>query len=97
VGADLRVYRICSSKSSRQPPPKKCNKVDETRLSCDVNNNSGSGNSDAGATIKAKIAEWIIKEEGQYQVSAVATEINPSIKLNLSISISPATPIHTFA
>lgn len=51
--------------------------VDETRQSRDVNNSSGSGSGDAGAAIKAEIAEWMIKEEGQYQVSTVATEIDP--------------------
>jgi len=49
--------------------------VDVTRQSRDVNNSSSSGN--AGAAIKAEIAEWMIKEEGQYQVSTVATEIDP--------------------
>ena len=52
--------------------------VDATRLSRDVNNNSsGSGSDDAGAAIKAEIAEWIKKEEGQYQVSTVATKVDP--------------------
>lgn len=50
---------------------------DATRQSRDVNNSSSSGSGDAGAAIKAEIAEWMIKEEGQYQVSTVATEIDP--------------------
>jgi len=58
--------------------------VDATRQSRDVNNSSssgsGSGSGDAGAAIKAEIAEWMIKEEGQYQVSTVATEIDPWLR-----------------
>ena len=44
--------------------------VDATRQSDvnngsrDVNNSSGSGSGDAGAAIKAEIAEWMVKEEG---------------------------------
>jgi len=45
-----------------------------------MNNNSSSGSTNACATIKAEIAEWMIKEEGQYQVSAVATEIDPWLR-----------------
>ena len=62
-----------------------------TRLSRDVNNRSGKGdsdsdsdgdsvnNSDVSAMIKAEIAEWIRKdkEEGLYQASTVATEVDP--------------------
>ena len=51
--------------------------VDATRPSRDVNNGSGSGSGDAGAAIKAEIAEWMIKEEGRYEVSTVATEVDP--------------------
>jgi hypothetical protein len=64
--------------------------VDATRQSDvnnesrDVNNSSGSGSGngsgDAGAVIKAEIAEWIIKEEGAYQVSIVAAEIDPWLR-----------------
>jgi hypothetical protein len=64
--------------------------VDATRQSDvnnesrDVNNSSGSGSSsgsgDAGAAIKAEIAEWMMKEEGQYQVSIVAAEIDPWLR-----------------
>jgi hypothetical protein len=54
--------------------------VDATRQSRDVNNSRGSGSGDAGAAIKAEIAEWMIKEEGQYQVSTVATEIDPWLR-----------------
>jgi hypothetical protein len=38
--------------------------VDATRQSRDVNDSNSNGSSDAGATIKAEIAEWMIKEEG---------------------------------
>jgi hypothetical protein len=51
--------------------------VDETRQSRDVNKSSGRGSGDAGAAIKAEIAEWMVKEEGPYQVSTVATEVDP--------------------
>jgi hypothetical protein len=58
--------------------------VDVTRKSRDVNNtSSGSGDasatrsSDLSASIKAEIEEWIKKEEGQYQVSTVAADIDP--------------------
>ncbi len=51
--------------------------VDKTRQSRDVNNSSGSGSGDAGAIIKAEIAEWMVKEEGQYQVSIIAADIDP--------------------
>jgi len=54
--------------------------VDATCQARDVNNSSGSGSGDAGAAIKAEIAEWMIKEEGQYQVSTVATEIDPWLR-----------------
>jgi len=55
--------------------------VDEGRdasgASRDVNNGSGSGSGrDAGAAIKAEIAEWMTLEEGQYEASTVATETN---------------------
>jgi len=54
---------------------------DVNNESRDVNNSSGSGSSsgsgDASATIKAEIVEWMIKEEGAYQVSTIAAEINP--------------------
>ena len=54
--------------------------VDATRQSRDVNNSRGNGSGDAGAAIKAEIAEWMIKEEGQYQVSTVATEVDPWLR-----------------
>jgi superfamily II DNA helicase RecQ len=65
--------------------------VNETRQS-DVNNESrdvnkssdggsGSGRDDPGATIKAEIAEWTVKED-QYQVSTVAAEIDPWLRYN---------------
>ena len=56
--------------------------MDTTRQSRDINNNSssrsssGSGRGDMGAVIKAKIAEQISQEEGQYQVSAIAAEVD---------------------
>ena len=60
--------------------------VDATRQSDvnnesrDVNNSSGSGSSDASAIIKAEIAEWIAQEEGQYQASTVAAEVDPWLR-----------------
>jgi hypothetical protein len=51
--------------------------VDATRQSRDVNNSSGSGSDDPRAVIKAKIKEWIKKEEGTYKVSIITTEIDP--------------------
>jgi superfamily II DNA helicase RecQ len=54
--------------------------VDATCQSRDVNNSSGSGSGDAGAAIKAEIAEWMIKEEGPYQASTIATEIDPWLR-----------------
>jgi hypothetical protein len=57
--------------------------VDATRQSDvnnesrDVNNNSSSGSGDASAAIRAEITEWMMEEEGQYQASTVATEIDP--------------------
>jgi hypothetical protein len=57
--------------------------VDATRQSDvnnesrDVNNNSSSGSGDASAAIRAEIIEWMMEEEGQYQASTVATEIDP--------------------
>jgi len=57
--------------------------VDATRQSGvnnesrDVNNGSSSGSGDASAAIRAEIAEWMMEEEGQYQASTVATEIDP--------------------
>jgi superfamily II DNA helicase RecQ len=50
--------------------------VDATRQSRDINNTS-SGSGDSSATIKAEIKEWIKKEEGQYQVSTVAADVDP--------------------
>ena len=53
-----------------------------TRQSRDVNNNRGSryssssGRGDTGAIIKAEITEQISQEEGQYQVSAIAAEVD---------------------
>jgi hypothetical protein len=45
--------------------------VDSTLQSRDVNS-SGSGSGDACAAIKAVTAEWMIKEDGQYEVSTLA-------------------------
>ena len=50
---------------------------DVNNKSRDVNNSSGSGSGDASAIIKAEIAEWIVQEEGQYQASTVAAEVDP--------------------
>ena len=54
--------------------------MDVTQQSCDVNNNSGSssssGRGDTGAVIKAEITEQMSQEEGQYQVSAMAAEVD---------------------
>ena len=53
------------------------------RQSRDINNNYGSrygsssGCGDTGAVIKAEIVEWMSQEEGQYQVSAIAAEVDP--------------------
>jgi hypothetical protein len=41
----------------------------------DVNNSSSSSGSDTA--IKAEITEWLKKEEGQYQVSTVAADVDP--------------------
>jgi hypothetical protein len=59
--------------------------VDATRQSRDVNNGSSSGSgsgsgsdsNDASTVIKAEIKEWMKKEEGQYQVSTVAADVDP--------------------
>ena len=58
--------------------------VDASGESRDVNNGQGSGSGsddeesrDAGAAIKAEIEEWLKKEEEEYKVSTVATEIDP--------------------
>jgi superfamily II DNA helicase RecQ len=58
--------------------------VDASGESRDVNNrrdsSNGSGSGDVGdteAAIKAEIKEWIKKEEEEYKVSTVATEIDP--------------------
>ena len=50
---------------------------DVNNESRDVNNSSSSGSGDASAAIRAEIAEWMMEEEGQYQASTVATEIDP--------------------
>ena len=50
---------------------------DVNNESRDVNNSSSSGSGDASAVIRAEITEWMIEEEGQYQASTVATEIDP--------------------
>ena len=57
--------------------------VDASGESRDVNNRRDSSNSsgsgdmgDIEAAIKAEIKEWIKKEEEEYKVSTVATEID---------------------
>lgn len=49
--------------------------MDATRLSRDVNHRSNS--EDTSTIIKAEIEEWTKKEEGQYQVSTVAADLDP--------------------
>jgi hypothetical protein len=58
--------------------------VDASGESRDVNNGQGGGSGsdnkesrDAGVAIKAKIEEWLNKEEEEYKVSTIATEIDP--------------------
>ena len=53
---------------------------DVNNKSRDVNNSSGSGSGDASAAIKAEIAEWMAQEEGQYQASTVAAEVDPWLR-----------------
>jgi hypothetical protein len=53
--------------------------VDVTRLLRDVNNERVGVrvNDTSSLAIKAEIKEWIKKEEGQYQVSTVAADVDP--------------------
>jgi hypothetical protein len=50
-------------------------RVDALGESRDVNNSSSSSGSDTA--IKAEITEWLKKEEGQYQVSTIAADVDP--------------------
>jgi len=53
---------------------------DVNNESRDVNNSSSSGSGDASAVIRAEIAEWMAQEEGQYQASTVAAEVDPWLR-----------------
>ena len=56
--------------------------VDATRRARDEDRSRGRGDGDGDAVtaLKAEITEWMIKEEGRYEVSTVATEVDPWLR-----------------